>query len=276
MKRRIMGGKRKLIPHILRISSSTTLTVSSDWEPVIDLFLVGGGGSGGSWKTWFHSMGGGGAGGECVTVKNISVSEGDKLYIAIGSGGQGVKYGENNGNTGGSTSVTINDKKYTARGGQGGLHSLYKPTSLETIALNATGYDKRSDGIGAANVTGDTGSSTIFNICHPDGEIIVNSEDMSKYTCENPFQLTLGVPEFHEKGSPLHAGGGAGGDGLIQVLTSFTKNKGGDYISTYYKIHLYGGGGFGGGGAGGWYDASVNSGTGGSGGVVIRYYTYEQ
>lgn len=276
MKRRVMGGKRKLIPHILRISSSTTLTISSNWEPTIDLFLVGGGGSGGSWKTWGHTMGGGGAGGECVTVKNVSISEGDKLYISIGSGGQGVKYGENNGNAGGSTSVTINDKKYTARGGQGGLHSLYKPTPLEAIALNAAGYDKRSDSIGAANITGDMFSGTIYNICHPDGEIIINSVDMSKYTGTSPYQLTLGVPEFHEEGSPTHAGGGAGGDGIIQVLTSFTKNKGEDFTDDYFRLHLYGGGGFGGGGAGGWYNSSKNSGAGGAGGVVIRYYTYEQ
>ena len=270
-----MGGKRKLIPHILRISSSTTITAPSDWEPAIDLFLVGGGGSGGSWKTWGHTIGGGGAGGECVTVKNISISEGDKLYITIGSGGARAGKGENNGNVGKSTSVTINDKEYTARGGQGGLHSLYRPTPLEAIALNATGYDKRSDGIGGANITGEMSSGTIYNICHPDGEIIVNSVDMSKHSHSNPYQLALGVPEFHEEGNPIHAGGGGGGDALVQVVTSFTKNKGEDFIGNSYGVHIYGGGGFGGGGAGGWYSEGY-SGAGGAGGVVIRYYTYEQ
>lgn len=147
MKRRFMV--KRLIPHIMRVTSSTGLIVEDTWRSM-DLFIVGAGGSGGAWRTWGDGPGGGGAGGECVTIKDIRVSTGMRIDIVIGKGGSAVVCSSyQDGKPGGETTVTLdNSVEYKARGGNPGLKCLPGSSANAYLTINAAGYDKRSDAIG--------------------------------------------------------------------------------------------------------------------------------
>ena len=73
MIRRVMGSS-PFVLNLVRITSTQTL-IAGSWHS-LDLFLVGGGGSGGGWVNWGYGPGGGGAGGECVTQKGYGYPKG--------------------------------------------------------------------------------------------------------------------------------------------------------------------------------------------------------
>lgn len=267
MKRRFMV--KRLIPHIMRVTSSTGLIVEDTWRSM-DLFIVGAGGSGGAWRTWGDGPGGGAAGGECVTIKDIRVSTGMRIDIVIGKGGSAVVCNSyQDGKLGGETKVRLNNSiEYKARGGNPGLKCLSdNPAGKPCLTPNAAGYDKRSDAIGGIF------SASIIDVYNMHGELLKQGLNGQDHPYTNPYIFRLGVPEFHEEGNPTHAGGGTCFSS-IQVLTSFTEKSGGNFNNTGEGILIRGGGGYGGGGAGATYRSGV-SGAGGDGGVVIRYYTYE-
>lgn len=267
MKRRFMV--KRLIPHIMRVTSSTGLILEDTWRSM-DLFIVGAGGSGGAWRTWGDGPGGGAAGGECVTIKDIRVSTGMRIDIVIGKGGSAVVYNSyQDGKPGGETKVRLNNSiEYKARGGNPGLKCLSdNPAGKPCLTPNAAGYDKRSDAIGGIF------SASIIDVYNMHGELLKQGLNGQDHPYTNPYIFRLGVPEFHEEGNPTHAGGGTCFSS-IQVLTSFTEKSGGNFNNTGEGILIRGGGGYGGGGAGATYRSGV-SGAGGDGGVVIRYYTYE-
>jgi len=267
MKRRFMV--KRLIPHIMRVTSSTGLIVDDTWRSM-DLFIVGAGGSGGAWRTWGDGPGGGAAGGECVTIKDIRVSTGMRIDIVIGKGGSAVVCNSyQDGKLGGETKVRLNNSiEYKARGGNPGLKCLSdNPAGKPCLTPNAAGYDKRSDAIGGIF------SASIIDVYNMHGELLKQGLNGQDHPYTNPYIFRLGVPEFHEEGNPTHAGGGTCFSS-IQVLTSFTEKSGGNFNNTGEGILIRGGGGYGGGGAGATYRSGV-SGAGGDGGVVIRYYTYE-
>ena len=263
MKRRLMGSK--LIPHIERITVDKTITVG-DWDS-FDLFLVGGGGSGGAWNTWGWGPGGGGAGGECVTVKGLHASPGSKLWIIVGKGGEGVSntsYTDGNQGTGTGVIVIDGQSTYTARGGSPGLKCV-PDSDTKFMDVGAKGYDSRSDALGCKT------SGTLRDIYDMHGNCLKKGLDLNVYTYTNPYRIQAGVPEFHEEGNPRHAGGGACFSEAY-VTTGFTEGKGEDFVSLASSIYFRGGGGYGGGGAGAYYNNSY-SGAGGRGCVVLRYYT---
>ena len=260
---------KRLIPHIMRVTSSTGLIVEDTWRSM-DLFIVGAGGSGGAWRTWGDGPGGGGAGGECVTIKGIRVSTGMRIDIVIGKGGRGVLCSSYmDGYPGGETKVTLNNSvEYKARGGNPGLKCLSdNSASKPHLTPNAAGYDKRSDALGGIF------SASIIDVYNMHGELLKQGLNGQDHPYTNPYIFRLGVPEFHEEGNPTHAGGGTCMSS-VQVLTSFTEKSGGNFNNTGEGILIRGGGGYGGGGAGAYYRSGV-SGAGGDGGVIIRYYTYE-
>lgn len=267
MKRRFMV--KRLIPHIMRVTSSTGLIVEDTWRSM-DLFIVGAGGSGGAWRTWGDGPGGGAAGGECVTIKDIRVSTGMRIDIVIGKGGSAVVYNSyQDGKPGGETKVTLNNSvEYKAKGGNPGLKCLSdNPAGKPCLTPNAAGYDKCSDALGGIF------SASIIDVYNMHGELLKQGLNGQEHPYTNPYIFRLGVPEFHEEGNPTHAGGGTCFSS-IQVLTSFTEKSGGNFNNTGEGILIRGGGGYGGGGAGASYRSGL-SGVGGDGGVVIRYYTYE-
>lgn len=265
MRRRVLENKVELIPHIKRITSSTNLIVRNDWKS-IDLFIIGGGGSGGGWRDWGWGPGGGGSGGECVTIKGIEVIPGMKIKISVGKGGSGVSCASHeDGNPGEQTTVTFdNGDTYEARGGNPGLKCIQSNQWNTFISPNAAGYDWRNDAIGV-EYDGD-----IMDVYNRHGNILVEKVDWNNYPYTSPYILNMGIPEFHEDGNPTHAGGGSGNSNT-KSATSFNENSGGDFDNIAEGFLFHGGGGFGGGGAGAYYRSGY-SGSGGNGGIVIRYY----
>lgn len=272
MSRRRFFCKRTLVEHVMRYYSSSGIIVQADWVS-FDLFIVGGGGSGGAWVDWNYGPGGGGAGGECVTIKKLRFPVGTRLDIIIGKGGPGVNTRSGNpGNPGGETTVKINNiPTYVAKGGNAGnagvpdSNALSKPHWIS----GAQGYDPRSDAIGIIR----TSTSNIYDVHDKSGNILLRNLDTTKNTYNNPYCFQRGVPEFHEEGNITHAAGGASVN-HIRALTTGSRNTGEDFQNTNESIWIRGGGGCGGGGAGGYY-RNGTSGAGGDGCVVLRYYTYK-
>ena len=85
----------------------------------LDIYLVGGGGSGGSRSSGGSNFGSGGSGGYNTTVKGYIDTKLNTSYTAtIGGGGAAVS-GTTNGNAGGTTAIFV----YNAAGGSGGIAS---------------------------------------------------------------------------------------------------------------------------------------------------------
>lgn len=105
------------------IDTSQTLLVSR-FVDTYDLFLVGGGGSGGMLATNHTYNGVGGGGGGFTFTKKYIHNHNDKLEFSIGSGGSvhSSGYTDKDGYSGGDTTVTNLKiyKKYRASGGEGG------------------------------------------------------------------------------------------------------------------------------------------------------------
>ena len=86
----------------------------------LDIYLVGGGGSGGTRSSGGSNFGSGGSGGTNTTSKAyLGVTLGTSYTATIGAGGTAAAAGENNGKAGGATSLFV----YTAAGGAGGVAS---------------------------------------------------------------------------------------------------------------------------------------------------------
>ena len=214
--------------------------LSKDTE--IDIFLVGGGSSGGT-DTGTYALCGGG-GGYTKTVKKIKVTKGQRINIIIGSGGALKGMGSTGYNNGGDTSWD----SITVKGGNG-----------------KNGGSGGGAGAGEINSVGGNGANG-----GEDGSDGGNSSYGS-----NSTQVTGGkgqgesTREFGEPGAELYssAGGGAaikgtagrGGKGTPQLSGNGKSSLSGGAAST-------GGGGYGGGGGSG----NAEKGAGAQGIVVIR------
>lgn len=282
MRRRYIEDREKsLFRKLFHPSGTYTFTVP-DGCTSIDIFLVGGGGSGGAWSNWGQSWGGSGAGGGTNTIKGVLVNPGDSLTLTVGQGGQGSSV------NGSETSILMpSGTRYTAPGGNCGLHGQsgnpnndyynYFYTLLGKSASNGGKYD--NSGIFSTEKSGST--DNISYIKNAKNEIL-GSFDYTVYgtghtTGNNPYIFKIGIPEFWEDGNPLHAAGGATNQ-QVKPVTDFTTGKGDDrdrrYSSTDYGTS-FGGGGYGGGGAGGFYGGSSGA-NGGDGVIILRYYAYEE
>ena len=111
----------------IKFLTSGSLVIANDW--LVDLFLVGGGRSGGGGSPSYSRVGGtGGAGGQCKTIPSLVVAKGIAYPIVIGgsngdtsaleqstSGG-----GASGGNSGASGSVGGNGSNGTSEFGETG------------------------------------------------------------------------------------------------------------------------------------------------------------
>lgn len=224
---------------VVELRSSGTLVFLS--KAVIDVFLVGGGGSGASTSNVSRSCFGGGGGGHTKTLLREPVS--GSYDVTIGAGGATNIY-SGVGNSGGSTSFgniitagggAVGKYKNGGSGGSGGGGGLY--------------MQSRGSYTGAGGADGNSGSYGY------------TSRDLER-TSGGAGQGTT-TREFGETTGKLYAGGGGGGYA----------------ISSYYSgaARYSPPGGSGGGGAGGFVfyddsgtfpaaDGEANTGGGGGGG----------
>lgn len=229
-----------------------------------DIFLVGGGGSGGSYaynssgRFYSANLGGGGGGGYTKTEKSIEFPENSEYEIIIGDGGAAITTTYiTSGNTGGSTSITINGgisvsggagginiingSKVGGAGGSGGGGGFYQYYGNE----NAKSGNGGSDG-------GNGTTATVY--------------DVSGYSSGHVGGTGQGTTtrEFGETFSDLYSGGGCGGVYLSATNASAGSGGagGGGGINTSGTPNTGGGGGG---------PSKPNSGaTGGSGILIIR------
>lgn len=220
-----------------------------DEDTKIDAFIVGAGG-GGDYA--------GGGGGYTKTVRNITLTRGQRINIIVGSGGTGSKYTVSS-TDGGSSSFG----EHTAQGGK-------RSNSLNG-GDGGSGGGAHFTGIGVSFIGGNGGS---------DG---ANGEDKIAYGSSSSITTYGGrgqgstTREFGETAGPIHAGGGGGSAQNVRTdhETEFypvSGGKGGEgsgikanggTIPTIYSS--YSAGGLGGGGYGG----------GGGGGININTETYK-
>lgn len=213
-------------------------------EPaVIDIFCVGGGGSGGSFIAGgLTQMGApGGAGGYTATVLKQSVA--DSYTIIIGAGG---KRGAIDG------TETKFGNVITAPGGKG-------------VAQNIASSEKLNGVAGGSGSGGGVKSKSDYGMGGSDGQ---NGENGYPTSIKGGAGQGSTTREFGEINAKLYAGGGSGGRYMVSTIPIVT--QGGP-----------GGGGAGGwtGNVDGTYQApsagGANTGGGGGGGTVLAGYAGE-
>ena len=154
------GGKNNVVTAVVR--ESGTFTVPFDCTMMIQ--IVGGGGTGarlansqGTNRTVLAT--GGASGG--TALKKVSVTAGQTFTVTIGSGANvsnnGVTNTAENGNTGGTSTVTGTNVNMTANGGGGGTYynGTYDPTKTLTSAAGGSASG------GDTNLTGNTSTAKV-------------------------------------------------------------------------------------------------------------------
>lgn len=274
---------------VIRFKTSGTLTIGDlgNTASKIDIFMVGGGASGGVGYDMggSYNMGGhGGGSGYTKTVKSLSITKGNIFKIIIGAGGESTPYSNEDyvpGNNGGITSFG----SYSVNGGTAA-------TADNLTMMNTTASNGGSSG--APSVTTKTLSQRIFAMYGgSDGGL---SYSIPSEGADAPYTGTLGkmyfgtsqgttTREFGESTGKLYAGGGGA---AMYLRNTFSGNGGGGQGLQVYEGNKDTGGlvrdvtggtantGSGGGG-GGYYRSAPenqlirrNSGAGGSGIVCIR------
>ena len=214
--------------------SSTKFTVPKGVKK-IDVFCVGGGGSGRYSTLWspgpyatasFTTGGSGGGGGYTNTMKNIVVTPGQQLSVVVGDGGSGGT--NSNGNDGGTSSVgnvcsANGGMKGSGNGGSGGGAGMYYIS-----------YDDGDNCGWTGNIGGKDGRNG------EDGVLVRTSSDTPK-TIGGTGQGTT-TRYFGESTGTLYSAGGCG---------MFSPSNYGTSFPTY---------------------AVANTGNGGDGGSVYRPY----
>lgn len=221
----------------IKVTGSTTLKFTRLPQNIVDVFLVGGGGSGVRTPTVLGDGkhgGGGGSGGFTATAKNIAVAAGTAYPIVIGAGGTATDDGFT-GAPGGDTTAFGKTAKgggcgsaMLAAGGYGGSGG----------GGHGDGTDRKQGGAGGSD--GGNGKSGSYT-----------------YAATYGFGQGKTTREFGEKNGTLYAGGGGGGSG------SSSTNSFGDG----------GKGGAGGGGNGAGWNAATDGkpNTGGGGGGCCKF-----
>lgn len=220
----------------LKFLTSGTLTLKN--KITVDVFLVGGGGSGGKTNSVQYGVGGGG-GGYTNTVKKVVLNPG-QYTITVGAGGASTTSGSpyyQNGNAGGASSAF----GATANGGQGG---------------QCGGYGQAGEG-GAGGSGGGRGS-------HGNGAIGAGGSDGADGGNSGGAGQGTTTREFGEASGELYSGGG--GTFRDSDYASSAGGAGGGGAGGRPGVAGTANTGGGGGGAG---DDSI-SGAGGSGIVIIR------
>lgn len=228
---------------------------------VIDVFMVGGGGKGGSAdKTGsvnYHSVVGGGGGGYTGTFKGVSVQ--GSYQIAIGAGATVA------GTDGGATRWGTN---FAVNGGTSARRASSAPTN--SVGAGFAGGSGGGGGVlsnsdyGAGGSNGANGEQGYFG-----GITIKGGEGQGSTT-----------REFGEATGKLYAGGGGGGRAMMSnvPIVSIGGSGGGGtggfcyYTNDVYQAPTAGGANTGGGGGGcaASYQRAMEGGSGGSGICCFR------
>jgi hypothetical protein len=138
-------------------SGSGTWEAPFDGDVEIEGWGPGGGGGGGNSAGGGNGGGGGGGGG--YFKKTLTVTAGDLIDWAVGTGGTAGAYGAPGTNGGTGAATTVDGGTYTANGGTGGLWNSTATSSGGTASggdTNTTG----STGGGAVSTTGGTGGAS--------------------------------------------------------------------------------------------------------------------
>lgn len=165
------GNAKVLKTVVFTAAGANSYTVPADVTQLLNVRLVGGGGSGGCGHAT-GGAGGGGAGGVIAGPFSVPVTAGATLTITIGAGGTACTVG-NDGNIGGATSISGTDATLplgfaggggsaglAANGGAGGNSGTGTPASSNGGAGGATGAGSAISG-GVAQgpfLTGNGGS----------------------------------------------------------------------------------------------------------------------
>lgn len=236
------------------LSSGVLEWLSPDTE--IDVFLVGGGGAGG---TGAENMCGGG--GYTKTVKGTVISKGQRSQVSIGAGGSqgdgGTTYFNDNVSAAGGKAGS------KGRGGDGGCGG---GAGAQAIVSNQTGCRGGQGGSDGKNGT----SATIFN-----------DDDTSETTGRGGNGQVTSTREFGDSGAELYSGGGGGGcyangkgktaqGGKGGSGSPIIAKKGGSYLGVHADADGGSPGGGYGGGGGGTATKESPIATGAQGIVIIR------
>ena len=240
----------------IELYESGTLTLSPG---TYDVFLVGGGASGGteSTHTTAGSATGGGGSGYTATQKNVSVTETTEANVIIGAGGVFTYTIPYKSSAGGSTSIQASTFSNNAQGG--------KSTNSNTSGTDSAGEGTDGGSGGGAKATSGNEAGHTGGSDGADGE---SNNIMGTITTGGVGQGTT-TRAFEDPSGTLYAGGGGGGN-----VTSSSRVTGSSA------------GGEGGGGNGGTYNApdggtvynistagTPNTGGGGGGGAVMNSAT---
>lgn len=233
---------------------SQTFTASGTWtcpagvRTITRAFLVGGGGAGGAGddsgdsRPWYG--GGGGGGGYTTTVKNISVTPGQKYAVVVGSGGTPQTSG-----TGGTSSIA---GIASANGGTNCMGSYGEDGG------SGAGSGGESGSSGAGGAGGSDGGDGVRNAAG-----MVGGKGQGSTT-----------RKFGESGNTLYSGGGGGGGGQPHPGGA-GGNGGGGAGGAVLQVGTNGaantGGGGGGSGVNYGSDEHKSGGRGGSGIVIIEW-----
>ena len=211
----------------------------------VDIFAVGGGGSGSS--GYVYKGGGGGAGGRTYTIKSQPLSSGSTYAVTIGTGGPAKSTYNAAGATGGTTSF---GSLISAAGGGGGSTSGSwggaggsggsgggggrKGSSDQSNNEISAGDGGSNGGAGGRSTTEGNNNAAGGTGCSSNGLCKTKTYGGSESNCTN-------TREFCESSGTVYAGGGGGGAAFLQC------GYGWDCSTFTFKG---GNGGSGGGGAG--------------------------
>lgn len=199
----------------IRLLTSGTLTFTDlRGTTSIDIFMVGGGG-GSSSRTASSDYGtihtGGGGGGYTKTQKGVTVSANAGIAVSIGAGGTGGW----NPTAGGTTSVTVSDSTYSAKGGNTGNKGYF-----DTVSHAGSGGSGGSGGGGGSigGWAGGTGGSDGGNGSSGKASQLVSGSG-------GKGQGTT-TRAFGESSGELYSYGGSGGGGSVPVVGTLAANTG--------------------------------------------------
>ena len=280
------------VPGVYRVTPTMSMEIDR-------LLLVGGGGAGG------NVMGGGGGGGEVkefdLGTNGLVVAEGKEFVVTVGGGGAADLTGNNQnaGKDGGQTSITINGKTYSVKGGGGG--GGWGSTAGRSGASGGGASNQASGGSGSAGNKGGDGANGRAGGGGGAGEAGAN------YTLGYTSTARTTAAARNTQNA-YYADGGKGGDGVVNDITGEPVyygagggggagwsagagtnfggeggkgggGRGGDAYNTSSQAKVTAtagkdGTGSGGGGGGGWTDtntrAAARGASGGSGAVILH------
>lgn len=227
-------------------TSSGTFTVPAAVR-TIDIFVVGGGGSGGHCNG-YSSQGnktnaGGAGGGYTATKKAYAVTPGQTFAVTVGAGGP---YTSGSSATGGTTSFGSILSANGGNGGQGGR-----------VAGSVKGGDGGSGGGGA----GGSGSYATYAKGGSDGSDGVTGKSGTPGKGQGTTTRAFG-----ESSNTLYAGGGGGYNSSSSGGGGAGGDGGGGAARTNGTANTGGGGG-----ASGYKGSSYAAGAGGSGVCIVRW-----